>query len=64
MLSKSYTRETSRKDRHRWEDNIRLDPKVLGVNRRNWTNLAQDMDYWSPCECRIEPLGSINHGVS
>jgi hypothetical protein len=32
--------------RHRWEDNIRMDLKEIGVNARNWVDLAQDRDYW------------------
>ena len=31
--------------RHRW-DNIRMDLKEIGINTRNWVNLAQDRDYW------------------
>ena len=30
--------------RRRWEDNIRMDLKEIGVNTRNWVNSAQDMD--------------------
>ena len=32
--------------RCRWEDNIRMDLKEIGINTRNWINLAQDRDYW------------------
>ena len=32
--------------RFRWEESIRIDLKEIGVNRRNWVNLAQDRDYW------------------
>ena len=32
--------------RRRWEDNIRMDLKEVGVNTRNWADLAQDRDYW------------------
>ena len=32
--------------RHRWEDNIRMDLKEIGINARNWVDLAKDMDYW------------------
>ena len=28
--------------RRRWEDNIIMDPKEVGINTRNWINLAQD----------------------
>ena len=32
--------------RPRWEDNIRLDHKEIGINTRNWIHSAQDRDYW------------------
>ena len=30
----------------RWEDNIKMDIKEIGVNVRNLIDSAQDMDYW------------------
>ena len=38
-----------------------MDLEEVGINAGNWVDWAQDMDY---CECDIEPLGSISHGVS
>ena len=35
-----------RRPRRRWEENIRLDLKEIGINTRNWVDLAQDRDYW------------------
>ena len=32
--------------RRRWEDNIRMDLKEIGINTRNWVDSAMDMDYW------------------
>ena len=32
--------------RRRWEDNIRMDVKEVGINTRNWVDLIQDRDYW------------------
>jgi hypothetical protein len=32
--------------RRRWEDNIRMDPKEIGISTRNWVDLAQDRDFW------------------
>jgi hypothetical protein len=32
--------------RHRWEDNIRMDLKEIGINTRNWVDSALDRDYW------------------
>ena len=29
--------------RRRWED---MDLKEIGINTRNWVDLAQDRDYW------------------
>ena len=32
--------------RSRWEDNIRMDPKEIGIETRNLVDLTQDRDYW------------------
>ena len=32
--------------RRRWEDNIRMYLKEIGISARNWVDSAQDMDYW------------------
>ena len=32
--------------RHRWEINIRMDLREIGINMKNWVDLAQDRDYW------------------
>ena len=32
--------------RHRWEDNIRMNLKEIGINTRSWVDLTQDRDYW------------------
>jgi hypothetical protein len=34
------------RSRRRWEDNIRINLKEIGVNTRNWINSTQDRDYW------------------
>jgi len=34
------------KPRRRWEDNIRMDLKEIGINTRNCVDSAQDGDYW------------------
>ena len=33
--------------RRRWEDNIRMDHKEIGINTRNLVDSAQDRDYWA-----------------
>ena len=30
----------------RWDDNIRMDLKEIGINMRNWVDSAQDRGYW------------------
>ena len=32
--------------RHRWEDNIIMDFKEIGINTRKWVNLARGTEYW------------------
>ena len=32
--------------RCRWEDNIRMDLKGIGINTRNWADSIQERDYW------------------
>jgi hypothetical protein len=29
----------------RWEDNIRMDLKIIGINTRNWVDSIEDRDY-------------------
>ena len=31
--------------RRRWEDNIRMDIKEIGINTRKWVDSAQDRNY-------------------
>ena len=33
--------------RRRWEDNLRMVLKEVGINTRNWVDSAQDRDYWT-----------------
>ena len=30
------------RSRHRWEDNIRMDLKEIGIDTRNWVDSVQD----------------------
>jgi hypothetical protein len=32
--------------RHRWEDNIKMDLREIGIDRANWIRLAQDRVQW------------------
>ena len=33
------------RSRRRWEDNIRMDLKEIGISARNWIDSARDRDY-------------------
>jgi hypothetical protein len=32
---------------HKWEDNIKMDPRVMWCDRADWNQLGQDMEQWS-----------------
>ena len=34
------------RSRHIWVDNIRMNLKEIGINTRNWIDLAQNRDFW------------------
>jgi hypothetical protein len=34
------------RSRHRWEDNIKLDLRKMGIDGVNWIQLAQDRVQW------------------
>ena len=46
LIDKPTGKRTFGKPRRRWEDNIRMDLKEIGLNTRNWIDSAQDRDYW------------------
>ena len=47
QLKKNLTGKPSGKPRRRWEDNIRMDLKEIGINSRNWVDSARDnRDFW------------------
>jgi hypothetical protein len=35
-----------RRPRRRWEDNIKLDLREIGIDGANWIHLAQDVVQW------------------
>jgi hypothetical protein len=35
-----------RRPRHRWEDNIKLDHREIGINGANWIQMAEDRVQW------------------
>ena len=51
--------------RHRWEDNIRMDLKEIGINMRNRVDSALDRDYWRALvDAGLNFRVSISCGVS
>ena len=46
LTGKPTGKRPSGKLRRRWEDNIRMNLEEIGVDTRNWVDLAQDRDYW------------------
>ena len=46
VSSKFYLKETIREAKRRWEDNVIMNLKEIGINTRNWVDSAQDRDYW------------------
>jgi hypothetical protein len=46
LTGKPTGKRPSGRPRHRWEDNIRMDLEEIGINARNWVDLAQDRNYW------------------
>jgi hypothetical protein len=42
----------------RWEENIRMDLKEIGINTRNWVGSVQDRHYW-----RALVNATLNHRV-
>ena len=39
-------RKYLRRPRRRWEDNIRMNLKEIGISMRNWVNSSQNRNYW------------------
>ena len=46
LTGKSTVNRPLGRPRRRWEDNIRMNLKEIGINTRNWVDLAQNRDYW------------------
>ena len=46
LLGKSKGNRPLGRPERRWEDNIRMDLKEMGINVRNWVYSAHVRDYW------------------
>ena len=46
LTSKPTGKILLRRPRLRWEDNIRMDFKEIGMNTRNWVDSTRNKHYW------------------
>jgi hypothetical protein len=44
---------------HRWENNIKMDLREIGINGVNWIQLAQESTMVNFCEHGDKPSGSV-----
>jgi hypothetical protein len=59
LVGKPEGRRPLGRPRRRWEDNIKIE---FGLGGIDWINLAQDRDRSSSCECGYEPSDSTKCG--
>jgi hypothetical protein len=48
------------KPRHRWEDNVKIDFREIGLGCMDWIHLAQVRDQWNAL-VNIEPTDCIKY---
>jgi hypothetical protein len=46
LVGRPEGKSQSGRPRRRWEDNIKIDHKVVGLRSMDWIHLAQDRDRW------------------
>jgi hypothetical protein len=46
FVGKLERKKPLRRPRHRWEDNIKMDPQEEGCGSVDWIELDQDRDMW------------------
>jgi hypothetical protein len=46
LVRKPEGKRPLRRPRHRWVDNIKIDPRKIGLGGMDWIDLAQDRDQW------------------
>ena len=44
LVGKPDGKRTLEQPRHRWEDNIKMDPQEVGLGGMDWIDLAQDRE--------------------
>jgi hypothetical protein len=56
LVGKPKGKKVGEKHRRRWEDNIRMDLRIVGWEGVDWTYLAEDRDRWRALVKRIMKL--------
>ena len=46
IFAKPTGKRPLRRPRCKWEDNIRMNLKKIGIDKRKWVDSAWDKDYW------------------
>jgi hypothetical protein len=59
LVGKPKGKRPQGRPRHRWEDNIKLDLREIGIDGANWIQLAQDRVQWQAFVNTDEPSGFI-----
>jgi hypothetical protein len=49
LVGRPESKRPLRRSRRRWEDNIKMDLREIGINGANWIQLAQDRVQWRAC---------------
>jgi hypothetical protein len=49
LVGKPEVKRPLGRPRHRWEDNIKMDFREIGIDVANWIKLAQDRVQWRAC---------------
>jgi hypothetical protein len=49
LVGRPEGKRSLRRPRRRWEDNIKLDLREIGIDGANWIQLAQDRFQWRAC---------------
>jgi hypothetical protein len=60
LVGRSEGKRPLGRPRRRWEDNIKLHLREIGIDGANWIRLAQDRVQWRACEHGNEPSDSIS----
>jgi hypothetical protein len=56
LIGKPEGKKPQRKPRRRWEDNIKMNLREIGIDEANWIRLAQDRVRWRASVCTVMNL--------